>query len=153
MNATLKEDGIHLLPQVHIGLATALETGLIVPVIRDADLKTVGQIATELNDLVRRARENQLTPDEVTGGTFTLSNLGMFGIETFTPILNPPETGILAVGAVVREPVVLEGDEVVVRPRVGLTLSADHRVVDGVSAAKFLSDVKAAIEDPDLLLL
>jgi pyruvate dehydrogenase E2 component (dihydrolipoamide acetyltransferase) len=153
MNATLKEDGIHLLPQINVGLATAPESGLIVPVIRDADLKTVGQIATELNDLVRRARENQLTPDEVTGGTFTLSNLGMFGIETFTAILNPPETGILAIGAVVREPVVLEGDEVVVRPRVGLTLSADHRVVDGVSAAKFLSDVKAAIQEPDLLLL
>ena len=153
MNATLKGDGIHLLPQVHIGLATALDSGLIVPVIRDADRKGLGQIAAEMNDLVRRARENRLTPDEVTGGTFTVSNLGMFGIETFTAILNPPETGILAVGAVVREPVVLAGDEVVVRPRSGLTLSADHRVVDGVTAARFLSDVKAAIEEPDLLLL
>lgn len=153
MNAMLQADGIHLLPQIHIGVATALDSGLIVPVIRDADLKGLRQIAAELNDLVRRARENRLTPDEVTGGTFTLSNLGMFGIETFTAILNPPETGILAVGTVVREPVVQGNDVVAIRPRTGLTLSADHRVVDGVTASRFLSDVKAAIEEPDLLLL
>jgi pyruvate dehydrogenase E2 component (dihydrolipoamide acetyltransferase) len=153
MNASLQADGIHLLPQVHIGVATALEEGLIVPVVCDADRKGLTQIAEELNDLANRAREGKIVPDEVTGGTFTISNLGMFGIEDFTAILNPPETGILAVGTIVREPIVMEDDEIVVRPRISLTLTADHRVVDGVVGAKFLADIKAAIEEPHLLLL
>ncbi|NIS79744.1 MAG: 2-oxo acid dehydrogenase subunit E2 [Anaerolineales bacterium] len=153
MNASLQEDGIHLLPNVHIGVATALEEGLIVPVVRDADRKGLAQITEELNDLTNRAREGELVPDEVIGGSFTISNLGMFGIEDFTAILNPPETGILAVGTIVRQPIALESDEIVIRPRISLTLSADHRVVDGVVGARFLADVKAAIEEPHMLLL
>lgn len=153
MNASLEEDGIHLKPQINIGLATALDQGLIVPVIPEADRKTLPLIATEINDLTTRARAGRLTPDEVVGGTFTISNLGMFGIETFSAILNPSETGILAVGMVVREPVAIENDVIVVRPRMSLTLSADHRVVDGVMAARFLAEVKTVIEAPSLMLL
>lgn len=156
LNAALREDGIHLLPEINIGVAVALEAeggGLIVPVVRDADRKGLAQIAAEVNDLADRARAGRLTPDEVTGGTFTLSNLGMFGIETFTAIINPPETAILAVGMIIRQPVALNDDRVVVRPMIALTLSADHRVVDGALAARFLADVKAALEQPSLLLV
>jgi pyruvate dehydrogenase E2 component (dihydrolipoamide acetyltransferase) len=151
MNATLKEDGIHLLPEINIGVATAVDDGLIVPVIKNADQKELTQIATEVNDLATRAREGNLSLDEVTGGTFTISNLGMFGIETFTAILNPPETGILAVGTIVRQPVIQNGDSIVIRPLIGLTLSADHRVIDGAIGARFLSDIKSTIEEPELM--
>jgi pyruvate dehydrogenase E2 component (dihydrolipoamide acetyltransferase) len=134
-------------------VAVALDEGLIVPVVREANRKGLAQIAEEVNDLATRARKGQLTPAQVAGGTFTLSNLGMFGIETFTAILNPPETAILAVGAIVRQPVAREDDRVAVRPVIGLTLSADHRVVDGATAARFLDEVRAAIEQPGLLLM
>jgi pyruvate dehydrogenase E2 component (dihydrolipoamide acetyltransferase) len=151
MNATLMEDGIHLLPEINIGVATAVDDGLIVPVIKNADRKEIAQIATDVNDLATRAQDGSLTLDEVTGGTFTISNLGMFGIETFTAILNPPETGILAVGSIVRQPVTEDGDSIAIRPLIGLTLSADHRVIDGAIGARFLSDIKDVIEEPKLM--
>ena len=153
LNATLDGDTIHLLDEINVGVATAIEDGLIVPVIRDAITKSVREINGDLKDLSQRARQGKLTLDEVKGGTFTISNLGMFGINQFRAIINPPESAILAVGNVVRKPVVInEQDEVAVRPMMVMTLSADHRVIDGVTAARFLSDLVRAVEMPDLLL-
>jgi pyruvate dehydrogenase E2 component (dihydrolipoamide acetyltransferase) len=141
INSTLDGDGIKLLSEVNIGVATAIDDGLIVPVIRSADTKSVSKINEELKDLSQRARAGTLTLEEVKGGTFTISNLGMFGINQFRAIINPPESAILAVGNVVRKPVVInDQDEVAVRPMMVMTLSADHRVIDGVTAAKFLSN-------------
>jgi pyruvate dehydrogenase E2 component (dihydrolipoamide acetyltransferase) len=123
-----------------------------VPVLHQADIRAVEELARRLQDLSQRAREGQLRPDEVEGGTFTITNLGMFGIESFDPILNPPQSAILGVGAAVPTPVAWEGT-VAIRPRMQLTLAADHRVLDGAVAAQFLQDVKAGIEEPTLLLL
>jgi pyruvate dehydrogenase E2 component (dihydrolipoamide acetyltransferase) len=153
LNATLAEDNIHLLSERNIGVATAVEDGLIVPVIRNADDKSVREINSDIKDFSQRARQGALTLDEVKGGTFTISNLGMFGINQFRAIINPPESAILAVGSVVRKPIVInDQDEVAVRPMMVMTLSADHRVIDGVTAARFLSDLVQAVETPDLLL-
>jgi pyruvate dehydrogenase E2 component (dihydrolipoamide acetyltransferase) len=153
INSTLEEDTIHLLPEKNVGVATAIEDGLIVPVIRNADTKSVKKINDELKNLSQRARLGELTLEEVKGGTFTISNLGMFGINQFRAIINPPESAILAVGNVVRKPVVInDQDEVAARPMMVMTLSADHRVIDGVTAARFLSDLVQAVETPDLLL-
>ena len=148
----LHEEEIHLLSEINVGVAVALEEGLIVPVVHQADCKSVAEIGAEVNDLATRAREGQLTPADVTGGTFTVSNLGPFGIEQFTAIINPPQAAILAVGATRPEPVVDEEGEVVVRPMMRMTLSADHRVVDGATAARFLDDLREALETPTLLL-
>ncbi|RPI84640.1 MAG: 2-oxo acid dehydrogenase subunit E2 [Chloroflexi bacterium] len=138
---------------VNIGIATAVKDGLIVPVIRQANCKPVHQIVEELQDLASRAKSGKLTLAEVQEGTFTISNLGMFGILQFRPIINPPESAILAVGKVTRKPVVInDQDEVAVRPIVSLTLAADHRLVDGVAAARFLEDLTQAIEEPEALL-
>ena len=152
LNSTLQDDGIRLLPEINVGVAVALEEGLIVPVVRQADRKSVGEIAAEVNDLATRAREGRLTPPDVAGGTFTVSNLGPFGIEQFTAIINPPQAAILAVGATRPEPVVDEEGQVVVRPVMRMTLSADHRIVDGAIAARFLADLREALEAPALLL-
>jgi pyruvate dehydrogenase E2 component (dihydrolipoamide acetyltransferase) len=153
INASLIEETIYLWNDFNIGVATAIQDGLIVPVIRNADRKNVSQINEELKDLTQRARDSSLTLDAVKGGTFTISNLGMFGINQFRAVINPPESALLAVGNVVRTPVVInEQDEIAVRPMMAVTLSADHRVIDGVTAAKFLADLVGAIETPDLLL-
>lgn len=153
LNATLVDDEIHLLPEINIGVATAIDAGLIVPVIRSASTKSIREINFELKDLSQRATQGTLTIQEVKGGTFTISNLGMYGIYQFRAIINPPESAILAVGNVVRKPVVInEQDEIAVRPMMMMTLSADHRVIDGVTAANFLADLVQAIETPDLLL-
>ena len=153
INASLIEETIYLWNDFNIGVATAIQDGLIVPVIRNADRKTVSQINEELKNLTQRARDSSLTLDEVKGGTFTISNLGMFGINQFRAVINPPESALLAVGNVVRTPVVInEQDEIAVRPMMAVTMSADHRVIDGVTAAKFLADLVGAIETPDLLL-
>jgi pyruvate dehydrogenase E2 component (dihydrolipoamide acetyltransferase) len=153
INSTLDGDTIKLLPEINVGVATAIEGGLIVPVIRNADTKSVRKINEELKDLSLRAGQGTLALEEVKGGTFTISNLGMYGINQFRAIINPPESAILAVGNVLRKPVVInDRDEVAVRPMMVMTLSADHRVIDGVTAAKFLSDLVQAVEMPDLLL-
>jgi len=152
LNSTLHDEEIHLLPEINVGVAVALEEGLIVPVVHQADRKSVAEIAAEMNDLVTRAREGRLTPADVAGGTFTVSNLGPFGIEQFTAIINPPQAAILAVGATQLEPVVDEEGQVVVRPVMRMTLSADHRVVDGARAARFLTDLREALEAPTLIL-
>jgi len=133
--------------RINIGVAVAAESGLIVPVIRDADTKTVTQLGAEAKKLVALAAERKLTPAQTTGGTFTISNLGMYGVEHFTAIINPPESAILAVGATIREPTVV-GDSLEPRYRLRYTLSVDHRVIDGALAAKFLQTLTTLIEHP-----
>jgi pyruvate dehydrogenase E2 component (dihydrolipoamide acetyltransferase) len=144
-------DHIRMHYRVHIGMAVAIEDGLITPVIFDADQKGLGQIAAEAHDLAARARARKLTPAEYTGSTFSISNLGMLGIDQFTAIINPPETGILAVGAVEAKPVVVDG-AVTVRRRMRVTMSCDHRAVDGATGARFLQTLRRLIENPLMLV-
>ncbi len=154
VNASLVDEEVYLWQDINIGVATAIENGLIVPVIQNADQLSIGQINLRLRELAERARSGTLALADVQGGTFTISNLGMFGIDQFRAIINPPESAILAVGRVKRKPVAIdERDEVAIRPMMAMTLSADHRVIDGVVAARFLADVVRVIESPDLLLL
>lgn len=153
LNSSLVDQNIHLWEDVNVGVAAALEEGLIVPVVRNANRLSIRQISEEITGLSQRAREGKLGLSEVKGGTFTLTNLGMFGIPQFNAVINPPECAILAAGAVVRKPVVVdEKDTLEVRPIISLTLSADHRIVDGVVAARFLNDVVQAIESPETML-
>jgi pyruvate dehydrogenase E2 component (dihydrolipoamide acetyltransferase) len=137
---------------VHLGVAVAVEDGLITPVVRNAHLKGIAQIAAEVRELAGRGREKKLKPEEYTGSTFSVSNLGMFGIHEFTAIINPPEAGILAVGGVEETPVVVDG-EVVVRPRVRITMSCDHRVIDGATGARFLQTLRSMLEEPTAILV
>ena len=152
LNATLTDDGIHLLPEINIGVAVALEDGLVVPVIQNADKERLSEISGQVKDFAERARSNQLTPGELQGGTFTITNLGNFGIDAFTPIINPPESAILGVGRILKKPVV-HNDEIVIRSMLTLSLTFDHRVVDGAPAAQFLQTVSNYIQDPYLLLV
>jgi len=133
--------------RIHVGVAVATDAGLIVPVIRDADRKTVREIAAETRSLAERAHAGSLTPPEFSGGTFTISNLGMYAVDHFTAIINPPEAAILAVGAATPTPVVRDG-EVVVHSVLKLTMSVDHRVVDGAPAAAFLRELKENLQEP-----
>ncbi len=146
-NAWWQDDHIRYWNTVHIGMAVAVEDGLITPVIRDAQVKSLRQISAETRDLASRARERKLTPEEYTGSTFSVSNLGMFDIEHFTAIINPPEAGILAVGSIAQVPAVVNG-QVQVRRRMRMTLSCDHRVIDGATGAKFLKTLKLLLENP-----
>jgi pyruvate dehydrogenase E2 component (dihydrolipoamide acetyltransferase) len=152
VNAAWHGDHIRRYRAAHIGVAVAIEDGLITPVIRDADRKGVAEIAREVRDLAGRAREKKLKPEEYTGATFSISNLGMFGIHEFTAVINPPEGGILAVGQVEEVPVVMSG-QVVVRPRMKATMSCDHRVIDGATGARFLQTLKVMLEEPAAILL
>jgi pyruvate dehydrogenase E2 component (dihydrolipoamide acetyltransferase) len=153
VNASWGDDGITRYGSVHVGVAVALDDGLITPVVKDADRKAIDEIAGEVRELAERARAMKLQPDEYTGSTFTISNLGMMGIEHFTAILNPPEACILAVGALTKEPVVAENGSVVVHNRMRVTLTCDHRVVDGATGAKFLQVVRKYVENPVLCLM
>ncbi len=146
-NAHWGGDRVRQFNRVHLGVAVAVEDGLITPVIRDAHLKGMAQIAQEVRELAGRAREKKLRPEEYTGATFSVSNLGMFGIEAFTGVINPPEAGILAVGALEERPVVHEG-QIVARPRMKMTMSCDHRVVDGAQGARFLETLTGILEEP-----
>lgn len=143
---------IHRHGRVHIGVAVAIEDGLITPVIRDADRKGVAQIATEVRELAGRAREKKLMPEEYTGATFSVSNLGMFGIHEFTAIINPPESGILAIGAIEDKVVVGPDGGFEVRKKLRVTMSCDHRVIDGAVGARFLQTLRRLIENPLLLV-
>lgn len=145
LNALMREGGIERSPQIHLGLAVSLGEGLAVPVIRDADDKTVEALAAESRSLAMDARAGKLPPKAYQGGTFTLTNLGMTGIDWFTPILNPPQVGILGMSRVVDQPVVRAG-QIVVAPMTTLTLVFDHRAVDGHPAALFLNDLRARLE-------
>lgn len=153
MNAYVADDRVTLFPDIHLGVAVAVDEGLIVPVVHFANRKGLYRVADEVNDLTRRGREGRLMPDDVTGGTFTVSNLGMFRVDHFTAILNPPQAGILAVGRTVRRIVPDNDDQPVVKPMMAITLSADHRAIDGVLAARFLDDVCTALEEPGSMML
>lgn len=150
LNASLCGEEVLLHDQVNVGLAVAREEGLIVPVLKGADSLSLEEIAFQCSDLAERARTGKLTPDDVVGGTFTVSNLGMFGVEQFNAIINPPESAILAVGSLGPEPVVVEG-AVAIRQRMKITLSVDHRVADGALAGQFLADLRKALEEPQSL--
>jgi pyruvate dehydrogenase E2 component (dihydrolipoyllysine-residue acetyltransferase) len=151
VNALYKGDAVELWPTANIGIAVAVPNGLVVPVIQSCERRTIAEIAAVRADLVDRARSGSLRQGDLDGGTFTISNLGMFGIERFIAVLNPPQTAILAVGSTEEKPVVVDG-EVVVRPRLELTLTCDHRAIDGATGARFLGDVKTFIEEPGLAL-
>ncbi|NIR86877.1 2-oxo acid dehydrogenase subunit E2 [Candidatus Bathyarchaeota archaeon] len=148
INSTLEKDQIKIFEDVNIGVAVATEKGLVVPVVRKADKKELKEVSSTLKGLVEKAREGKLTLEEMSGGTFTITNLGMFGVDVFTPIINPPETAILGVGRVVEKPVVAD-KEIVTKPMMNLSLSFDHRVVDGAPAAQFLQKVKYILENPN----
>ncbi|GAP22791.1 dihydrolipoamide acetyltransferase family protein [Leptolinea tardivitalis] len=151
LNSSFTGDEVILWEDVNLGIATSLEDYLIVPVVRTAQELSLESIVKEMSRLLEAARGKKLEPADMSGSTFTISNLGMFGIESFTAIINPPETAILAVGKMVDTPVVIDG-QVVVRPMMNLTLAVDHRVNDGARAAKFLSDLKSTLENPYLLI-
>ncbi len=157
LNATLAGEGeereIRLLETINVGVAVDTERGLLVPVIKEADRKSIDHIARQFREMVDRGRAGALLPDDLTGGTFTITNLGMYEIDAFTPIINPPECAILGVGRIVAKPVVLGTEEVVVRHMMYLSLSFDHRLVDGAPAARFLQRIKHLVERPYLLFL
>ena len=152
VNASFQGESIRVFHRAHIGVAVALDEGLITPVLRDCHAKSLAQIAVEARDLAERARGRKLRASELSGATFSISNLGMFDVAAFSAIINPPEGAILAVGSVRRVPVV-EGDEVTVGRRMALTISCDHRVMDGAMGARFLQDVKRLLEEPLRLLV
>jgi pyruvate dehydrogenase E2 component (dihydrolipoamide acetyltransferase) len=152
VNASFQGESIRVHHRAHIGVAVALDDGLITPVLRDAHAKSLAQIAVEARDLAERARGRKLRQQEISGATFSISNLGMFDVTEFSAIINPPEGAILAVGSVRRVPVVEESGVTVGR-RMALTLSCDHRVMDGAMGAKFLRDVKRLLEEPLRLLV
>jgi pyruvate dehydrogenase E2 component (dihydrolipoamide acetyltransferase) len=145
LNSTLEREQIKIYEDINIGVAVATEKGLVVPVIRNANKKSLAQIAAVLKELVEKAREGKLTREDLTGGTFTITNLGMYGVEVFIPIINPPEAAILGVGRVSEKPVMVN-KELKVKPVMYLSLSFDHRIIDGAPAAKFLQRVKQILE-------
>src|SRR5882672_5577056 len=152
VNAHWLTDKIRHFNRIHVAMAVAVEDGLITPVLFDADRLTLWEISEKARELAKKARERKLMPEEYTGATFTVSNLGMFGIDQFTAIINPPEAGILAIGGVEEKPVVIDGS-LEVRQRMRVTMSCDHRVVDGATGAKFLQTVRRYIENPLSLII
>jgi pyruvate dehydrogenase E2 component (dihydrolipoamide acetyltransferase) len=151
VNARFAGDAIELHPTADIGIAVAIPKGLVVPVIRGCERKTIAELASARADLVERARAGKLQAADLEGGTFTISNLGMYGVEQFVAVLNPPQAAILAVGAAEERPVVVEG-ELVIRPTMTMTLTCDHRSLDGATAADFLRTIKTFLEEPGLAL-
>ena len=152
VNASFQDKVVRYYDHADIGVAVAIEDGLITPVIRSADQKSLSQIAAEIRELAERAKSRKLKPEEYTGATFSVSNLGMFGISEFTAIINPPEGGILAIGSMTPQPVVRDG-EVVVRQMMRVTMSCDHRLIDGATGAKFLQTFKKILENPLYLVV
>ncbi len=151
-NAWFQDDHIRYWHEVHMGMAVAVADGLITPVIRNAELKALAEIGREAKELAERARNRRLQPNEYTGATFSVSNLGMFDIDQFTAVINPPEAGIIAVGSIVQKPVVVEG-QLTARRRMRITMSCDHRVIDGATGAAFLRTLKQMLENPLAMLL
>jgi pyruvate dehydrogenase E2 component (dihydrolipoamide acetyltransferase) len=151
VNAHFADDELRIFPNANIGLAVATERGLIVPVQREVERKSLVQIAAERKEIVQRTREGKLSQEDLEGGTFTISNLGMYGVEIFTAVLNPPQAAILAVGAIEEKPVVEDGG-FVARQLMAMTLTCDHRAVDGAKAAEFLRELKTLLEEPGLAL-
>lgn len=152
VNASYQDKSVRFYEQADIGVAVAIDEGLITPVIRGANLKGFGEISAEIKDLAGKAKAKKLQPEEYTGATFSISNLGMMGIKEFTAIINPPEAGILAVGGSIAMPVVRDG-QIVIRNIMNVTMSCDHRVIDGATGAKFLQTFKQMLENPAMMLL
>ncbi len=152
INASFQDKAIRYYQHADIGVAVAIEDGLITPVVRAADQKSLSEIASEVREMAERARARKLRPEEYTGASFSISNLGMFGIDEFTAVINPPEAAILAVGAVTPKPVVRDG-EIVVRQMMRVTMSCDHRVIDGATGARFLQTLKKILENPLYLVV
>ncbi|MDH3493291.1 MAG: pyruvate dehydrogenase complex dihydrolipoamide acetyltransferase [Acidobacteriota bacterium] len=152
VNASYQDDKLRFYEDADIGVAVAVEEGLITPIVRGANRKGMAQISKEISDLASRARERKLQPEEYTGATFSISNLGMMGIKEFTAIINPPESGILAIGSATPTPVVRDG-EIVTRSIMNVTMSCDHRVVDGATGARFLETFKQMLENPAMMLV
>jgi pyruvate dehydrogenase E2 component (dihydrolipoamide acetyltransferase) len=151
LNASYGDDAVRRFSAVHIGFAVAIDEGLVTPVVRDCHVKSIGRIARESRELVARAKARTLTAQDLQGGTFTISNLGMFDVVEFSAIINPPQVGILAIAQPQQKPVVHKGRQVV-RARLNATLSADHRAVDGITAARFLKALKDVLELPEKVL-
>jgi pyruvate dehydrogenase E2 component (dihydrolipoamide acetyltransferase) len=151
VNAHWLGDRIRMFNRVHLGVAVATDDGLIVPVVFDADQKPMRQISADVKELAKLARERKLKPEQYTGSTFSVSNLGMYGIDQFTAIINPPETGILAVGRAEDKAIVVDG-QIVIRKRLRVTMSCDHRAVDGAVGARFLQTLGRMIENPLMLV-
>jgi pyruvate dehydrogenase E2 component (dihydrolipoamide acetyltransferase) len=151
VNSSLTDKGVVLKEYVNMGIAVALDDGLIVPVIKNVDLMTIKEISTVASELVEKAKTGKLKPDEYKGGTFTITNLGMFEIDEFTAVINPPESAILAVGKIDSIPVAEDGN-IVVKPIMVLSLTYDHRIIDGAPAAQFLQRVKQIMQNPYQLL-
>ena len=152
VNASFQEKIVRYYERADIGVAVAIEDGLITPVVRAADQKSLSQIAAEVRELAERARSRKLKPEEYTGATFSISNLGMFGIDEFTAVINPPEGGILAIGAMTPKPVVRD-NQIVIRQMMRVTMSCDHRIIDGATGAKFLQTFKKILENPLYLVV
>jgi pyruvate dehydrogenase E2 component (dihydrolipoamide acetyltransferase) len=151
INTRWTDEGVHYLPTVHMGMAMSVKDGLIVPVIRDINHKSLGQVALDRVDLVGKGRSGSFMPDDIKGSTFTLSSLGMFGIESFTANINQPESAILAVGAIIDKAVVVDG-QIVVKPMVSMTLTYDHRIIDGADAGQFMKTLGDFMEEPFKIL-
>lgn len=153
VNVSFDGDAIRQYGSVHLSFAVSIPDGLMTPVIRDAQNKNLKQISAEARSLAAKARDGKLKPEDYQGGTFTVTNLGMLGVDNFSAIINPPQATILAVGNVVKKPVVNENDEIVIGHRLRLTMSCDHRVVDGALGATFLKELRMLLENPAVLLL
>ncbi|MGH3011154.1 MAG: dihydrolipoamide acetyltransferase family protein [Gaiellaceae bacterium] len=151
VNALFAGEEVHLMPTANVGIAVAVPNGLLVPVLRNCETKTIPQLANERADLVARTRDGKLRQEDLEGGSFTISNLGMYGVERFVAVLNPPQAAILAVGAIEERAVVRDG-ELVARPLLEMTLTCDHRTVDGATASEFLRTVKQFLDEPGLAL-
>jgi len=153
VNASFAGDAIIQYGSIHLSVAVAVEEGLVTPVIRDAQKKSLREISEAVKDLAARARSKKLKPEEYAGGTITVSNLGAYGIESFSAIINPPQALILSVGAIVKKPVVNHEEQIVIGQRISIGLSADHRVVDGAVGAAYLAELRQLLENPTLMLL
>jgi len=153
VNASFAGDSIIEYPDVHLSVAVAVDDGLVTPVVREAQKKSLRQISESVKDLATRARTKKLKPEEYQGGTITVSNLGSFGIDNFFAVINPPQALILAIGAIVKKPVVNKKDEIVIGHRLSIGLSGDHRVVDGAVGAQYLAELRQLIENPALMLI
>jgi pyruvate/2-oxoglutarate dehydrogenase complex dihydrolipoamide acyltransferase (E2) component len=151
INASVEGDNIRVWRQVHIGVAMEANDALIVPVVRNPDIKTIREIDHEILELIQKARENKLSPDDLANGTFTISNLGFADIDFFTPIIRPPESAILGVGRITKKPSV-RNDHVIPEARIGLSLTFDHRIIDGAPGARFLKTIKEMVEEPLLMI-
>jgi pyruvate dehydrogenase E2 component (dihydrolipoamide acetyltransferase) len=151
-NSSFQGSALSLHPQVNIGVAVGAEDGLVVPVIQQADGKSLAEIALELKNFQVKAGEMRFSPDELSGGTFTISNLGMYGVDVFTAIINPPQSSILAVGRIIPTPTGLDDGSISLQPRMAMTLSVDHRCMDGLQGARFLAEIKKLLEEPYLML-